>query len=60
MPTLIFVAHWEPNHQQLSTMLLPTSESARNSCFPATPGAYKLSLSGILQQESAKYTSEDK
>eukprot|EP00983_Pelagomonas_calceolata_P022095 693508-Pelagomonas_calceolata.AAC.1 len=23
------------------------------SCFPATPGAYKLPLSGMLQQESA-------
>eukprot|EP00983_Pelagomonas_calceolata_P010535 341675-Pelagomonas_calceolata.AAC.1 len=50
---LTFVAHWKPYPQQLSTMLLSPSGSAKNSRFPATPGAYKLSLSGVLQQESA-------
>eukprot|EP00983_Pelagomonas_calceolata_P046876 1140364-Pelagomonas_calceolata.AAC.2 len=36
--------------QQLSTVLLPFFWISKDSCFPATPGAYKLSLSGILQQ----------
>eukprot|EP00983_Pelagomonas_calceolata_P015950 505520-Pelagomonas_calceolata.AAC.1 len=40
MLTLTFVAHWEPYPQQLSTMLLPPSGSARKSCFPAIPGSY--------------------
>eukprot|EP00983_Pelagomonas_calceolata_P040131 1137473-Pelagomonas_calceolata.AAC.3 len=35
-----------------SNMLLPPSGSPKNSRSPTNPGAYKLLLSGILQQES--------
>eukprot|EP00983_Pelagomonas_calceolata_P075742 1153128-Pelagomonas_calceolata.AAC.2 len=52
-PTLTSAAHLEPFPQQPSIMLTPSpSGSARESCSPANTAAYKLLLSGILQQDS--------
>eukprot|EP00983_Pelagomonas_calceolata_P046904 1140381-Pelagomonas_calceolata.AAC.6 len=44
MPTLAFIAHWEPHPQRTSIMLLPPSGLAKKSCSPVTPGACKISL----------------